>query len=54
MGRALLDHLPHCTLHALHRAERRIAILIDAPQAVEVAEELVRPVDEVDDQILFR
>ena len=46
---ALLDHLQHRVQHADHRAERPVLALVEAPQAVEVTEQLVRPVDEMDD-----
>jgi hypothetical protein len=54
--RALLDHLEHRLQHADHRAERPVAALGEAAQAVEVAEQLVGAVDQMDDhrQILSR
>ena len=51
MRGALLDHLQHRVQHAVHGAERRVLALVEAPLAVEVPEQLVRAVDEVNDQI---
>src|SRR5205085_12585705 len=49
--RALLDHLQHGVQHPGHRAERRV-LLPEPAQAVEMAEELVGPVDEMYDHVL--
>ena len=46
---SLLQHLEHGLQHAGHRAERAVLPLVEAAQAVEVPEELVRPVDDVND-----
>ena len=46
--RALLDHVEHGVQHADDGAERPVLALAEAPQAVEEAEQLVGPVDEVD------
>jgi hypothetical protein len=35
--------------HAGHGAEGLVVTLVEAPQSVEVTEQLVRPVDEMDD-----
>ena len=43
---AFLDQFEHRVQHARHGAERRI-LLLEAAQTVEVAEELVCPVDEM-------
>ena len=45
---APLDHLQHGLQHADHRAERTVLSLVEAAQAVEVTEQLVRAVDEMD------
>jgi hypothetical protein len=37
-----------------HGAKGSILALVEAAKAIEVAEQLVRAVDEMDDQILFR
>src|SRR5262249_55561059 len=47
--RAPLDHLRDRVEHARDRAHRPILPLRGAPGAVEVAEELVGPVEEMDD-----
>ena len=44
---AALDHLQHRLQHADHRAERPILALVESAQAVEVAEQLVRAVDQM-------
>ena len=49
MRRAVFDHLQHALKHADHGAERTVLALVEAPQPVEVAEELVRAVDEMND-----
>ena len=49
VGRALLDHLEHRLQHTDHRAERPVAALSEAAQAVEMAEQLVGAVDQMDD-----
>ena len=48
---ALLDRLEDGVQHAGHGAERRVLAAGDAPQAVEVPEQLVRAVEEVDDHV---
>ena len=50
MRRSLLDHLQHRVQHAGHGAERTVLALVGATGAVKVSEELVRTVDEMDDQ----
>jgi hypothetical protein len=47
MRRALLDHLQHGVEHAHHGAEWPVLSFGEATQAVEVAEEFVRTVDEM-------
>ena len=49
--RALLDRLEDGVEHAGDGAERRVLPSGDAPQAVEVPEQLVRAVEEVDDHL---
>ena len=44
---APLDHLQHGVQHADDRAVRRVLAFVEAAQAVEVTEQLVRAVDEV-------
>jgi hypothetical protein len=44
-----LDHLQHGLQHADHGAERWILALVEAAQPVEMAEQLIRTVDEVND-----
>src|SRR3954470_5731112 len=51
MRGALLDHLQHRVQHAVHGAEGRVLALVEASLAVEMPEQLVRAVDEVNDQI---
>ena len=50
--RSRLDHLQHGIQHADHGAEGPILALGEAAQAVEVAEQLVRAVDEMNDHAL--
>jgi hypothetical protein len=50
--RAFLDHLQHGVQHAGYRGEGLVFALVETALAVEVAEELVRPVDEMDDQLI--
>ena len=47
--RALFEHLQHGVQHADDGAVRLVLAFVEAPQAVEVAEQLVGAVDEVDD-----
>ena len=49
MGRPFLDHLQDGVQHADDRAERPIRAAVDAAEAVEVAEQFVRAVDEMND-----
>ena len=49
VARPFLDHLQDGVQHAGDRAERPIRAAVDAAEAVEVAEQLVRAVDEMDD-----
>ena len=51
---ALLDHLQHGVQHAHDRAERSVDSLVETARAVEVPEQLVRAVDEMNGQSLFR
>src|SRR5438046_2415670 len=46
---ARLEHLEHGLQHAGHGAEWPVLALRESPQAVEVAEQLVRPVDKMND-----
>ena len=46
---ALLEHLQHRVQHTHHRPSRLVCALGEAAQAIEVPEELVGPVNEVDE-----
>src|SRR3712207_4627014 len=48
---AFLNHLQYAIQHADDRAEGAIFVFRESPQAVEVAEQLVRAVDEVNDHV---
>src|SRR5687768_7931717 len=49
VGPALLDQLEHRVQDAVDRAEWTVLALVEAAQAVEVAEQLVSAIDEVND-----
>src|ERR1700744_215142 len=49
MGRALLHHLQNGVEHPYHCAKRPVDAFREAPEAVEMAEQLVRSVNEMDD-----
>jgi hypothetical protein len=50
---SVLDHLEHRPKHANDGAERTILALVEAAQPVEVAEQLVRAVDGVNDHAVI-
>src|SRR2546421_4043117 len=49
MRRPLLDHLQHGMQHAVYGAEGSIVAFVEAAQTIEVAEQLVRPVNQMND-----
>src|SRR5206468_3614281 len=49
MGRPLLDHLQHGMQHAAYRAKGPVVAPVEAAQTVELAEQLVRAIDEMND-----
>ena len=51
MRRAALDRFEHGVQHAGHRAEWLVLAIVEATLAVEVTEQLVRPVDDVNDHL---
>ncbi len=52
--RSGLDHLQNRIEHADHRAEGLILAFVEAAQAVKVAEQLVRAVDQMNDDAVVR
>jgi hypothetical protein len=50
VGRALLDHAEQAEENPAHGTEWLVLALVEAAQAVELPEQLVRAVDEVNDQ----
>ena len=50
VSRSTLDHLQYCVEDANDGPEGPVLALVETPQTIEVAEQLVRSVDEVDFQ----